>query len=125
MDSKTPKTLEEALNQLSPEHRKQINERTDELIAEIMSLQDLRKVREQTQEHVAEVLGITQENVSRIEKRRDLLVSTLRRQVEALGGQLSLIAKFPDRPPVKLAGIADLDDGGPAVNDETCSTGTG
>lgn len=75
-----------------------------------MSLRDLRKVREQTQEHVAEMLGITQENVSRIEKRRDLLVSTLRRQVEALGGRLSLIAKFPDRPSVELTGIADSDD---------------
>ena len=110
MGSKTSKTLEEVLNQLPPERRRQIDERTDELIAEIMSLRDLRKVREQTQEHVAEMLGITQENVSRIEKRRDLLVSTLRRQVEALGGRLSLIAKFPDRPSVELTGIADSDD---------------
>ncbi|MDE0153190.1 MAG: XRE family transcriptional regulator [Gammaproteobacteria bacterium] len=110
MDRKTSKTLEEVLNQLSPEQRKKIDERTDELIAEIMSLRDLRKVREKTQEHVAEVLEITQENVSRIERRRDLLVSTLRRHVEALGGRLSLIAKFPDRPPVELTGIADSDD---------------
>lgn len=113
MDNKTSKTREEALNQFSLGRRKQVDERTDELIAEIMSLRDLRKVREQTQEHVAEILGITQENVSRIEKRRDLLVSTLRRQIEALGGRLSLIAKFPDRPSVELTGIADPDDNGP------------
>lgn len=111
MDRKTSKALEEALNQLPPEHRRKIDERTDELIAEIMSLRDLRKLREQTQEHVAEVLEITQENVSRIERRRDLLVSTLRRHVEALGGRLSLVAKFPDRPPVELTGIAEPDDG--------------
>lgn len=98
------------LSQLPPERRREIDERTGELIAEIMSLRDLRKVREQTQEHVAEVLEITQENVSRIERRRDLLVSTLRRHVEALGGRLSLVAKFPDRPPVELAGIAEPDD---------------
>ena len=110
MGSKTSKTLKEVLNQLPPERRRKIDERTDELIAEIMSLQDLRKVREQTQEHVAEMLGISQENVSRIEKRRDLLVSTLRRQIEVLGGRLSLIVKFPDRPSVELTGIADSDD---------------
>lgn len=115
MGRKTSKTLEEVLNQLPPERRKKIDERTDELIAEIMSLQELRKVREQTQEHIAETLGITQENVSRIEKRRDLLVSTLRRQVEALGGRLSLIAKFPDRPSVELTGIADSDEGEPST----------
>ena len=80
-----------------------------------MSLRDLRKVREQTQAHIAEVLGMTQENISCIEKRNDLLISTLRRHVEALGGQLSLIARFPDRPPVELTGIADLDDGSSAA----------
>ena len=115
MGRKTSKTLEEVLNQLPPEHRKKIDERTNELIAEIMSLRELRKVREQTQEHIAETLGITQENVSRIEKRRDLLVSTLRRQVEALGGRLSLIARFPDRPSVELTGIADSDEGEPST----------
>ncbi len=115
MGRKTSKTLEEVLNQLPPERRKKIDERTDELIAEIMSLQELRKVREQTQEHIAETLGITQENVSRIEKRRDLLVSTLRRQVEALGGRLSLIARFPDHPSVELTGIADSDEGEPST----------
>lgn len=115
MGRKTLTTLQEVLNQLPPERRKKIDERTDELIAEIMSLRELRKVREQTQEHIAETLGITQENVSRIEKRRDLLVSTLRRQVEALGGRLSLIARFPDRPSVELTGIADSDEGEPST----------
>lgn len=109
------KNLKDVMDQLPPERRKKIDERTDELIAEIMSLRDLRKVREQTQAHIAEVLGMTQENISCIEKRNDLLISTLRRHVEALGGRLSLIAKFPDRPPVELTGIADLDDGSSAA----------
>ena len=47
--------------------------------------------------------------VSRLEQRSDLLLSTLRKTVEAMGGNLSLIAKFPDRPPVELAGLADHD----------------
>ncbi len=88
--------------------------RTDGLIAEIMSLQELRKLRQQTQVQLAEILGITQENISRIETRQDLLVSTLRRQVEALGGRLSLIAKFPDHPSVELIVPADPDDKSPA-----------
>lgn len=102
-------TFKEVMNQLPPERRKKIEERTEELITEIMSLRDLRKAREQTQVCIAEELGITQESVSRIEKRSDLLISTLKRHIEALGGQLSLVVKFPDRPPVELTGIADLD----------------
>ena len=45
--------------------------------------------------------------MSRLEQRSDLLLSTLRGTVEAMGGRLSLIATFPDRPPVELSGIAD------------------
>ena len=103
------KASKRATDALPTERRREVDEQTEELIAEIMSLRDLRKVREQTQVRVAKELGITQESVSRIEKRRDLLISTLRRHVEALGGQLRLIAKFPDRSPVELTGIADLD----------------
>ena len=59
---------------------------------------ELRKARQ---------LGISQDRVSRLEQRSDLLLSTLRGTVEAMGGRLSLIATFPDRPPVELSGIAD------------------
>jgi hypothetical protein len=48
-----------------------------------------------------------QDGVSRLEKRSDLLLSTLRKTVEALGGRLSLVAEFPDRGPVVLPGITD------------------
>ena len=60
-----------------------------------------------TQARMAEQLGITQDGVSRLEKRSDLLLSTLRKTVEAMGGSLSLIAEFPDRAPVVLTGIAE------------------
>ena len=50
--------------------------------------------------------------MSRIEKRADLLISTLASYVEAMGGKLRLVAKFPDRPPVVITGIAALDDDG-------------
>ena len=80
-----------------------------ELIAEEMTLQELRKARQLTQVNVARKLGISQDGVSRLEQRSDLLLSTLRKTVEAMGGNLSLVAKFPDRPPVELAGLADHD----------------
>jgi hypothetical protein len=61
---------------------------------------------------MAKKLGITQDSVSRLEKRSDLLPSTLRKTVEAMSGNLSLVAEFPDREPVILSGIAE-DDPGP------------
>lgn len=104
------RTLTERMDKLPPSRRKKIEERARALIAEEMSLRDLRKARKQTQVRVAEKLGINQENVSRLEKRSDLLISTLSDYVEAMGGKLSLVAEFPDRPPVALTGIAALDD---------------
>lgn len=55
---------------------------------------------------MAKTLGVTQDSVSRLEKRSDLLLSTLRKTVEAMGGNLSLVAEFPDRAPVVLSGFA-------------------
>ena len=92
---------------LDPETRRRVEERAAELIAEEMTLRELRKARQLTQARVAAELGISQDGVSRLEQRSDLLLSTLRKTVEAMGGSLSLIAKFPDRPPVELAGIAE------------------
>ena len=82
--------------------------RADELLAEEMSLKDLRKARQMTQERMAELLGIGQEGISRLEQRSDLLISTLRNYVAQMGGQLELVARFPDRPPVRLQDLAEL-----------------
>ena len=102
-------TLKGRMDKLPTVRRKKVEERAKALIAEEMSLQDLRKARKRTQVRVAKELRINQENVSRIEKRSDLLISTLRGYVEAMGGKLSLVAEFPDRPPIALSGIAALD----------------
>ena len=98
--------VEDLIAELDPERRRQIEERAAELIAEEMTLRELRKARQLTQASVARELGIGQDGISRLEQRSDLLLSTLRRTVEAMGGSLSLIARFPDRPPVELSGIA-------------------
>ena len=58
---------------------------------------------------MAEVLGIGQDSVSRLEQRSDLLISTLRGYVEAMGGRLSLIAEFPNQDPVVLVGLAAIE----------------
>ena len=78
-----------------------------EFIAEEMTLRELRRASQLTQVRVARELGVSLGAVSRMEQRSDLLLSTLRRTVEAMGGSLSLIARFPDRPPVELSGIAE------------------
>ena len=102
-----PVNVEKKIKKLSPTRRKKVELRAAELIAEEMTLRDLRKARELTQARMAEQLGITQDGVSRLEKRSDLLLSTLRKTVEAMGGSLSLVAEFPDRAPVILTGIAE------------------
>ena len=103
-------TLTDKMNSLPEARRERIEKRAQTLIAEEMSLRDLRKALRRTQSRVASDLGINQENVFRIKRRTDLLISTLRGYVEALGGSLRLVAEFPDRPPVTLTGIGALAD---------------
>ncbi len=102
------KILEQKLASVSPARRKKIEARTAALIAEEQSLRDLRHALDLTQVKMAEELGIGQEGVSRLEKRSDLLISTLRGYVEAMGGKLRLVAEFPNRPPVLLSGLTTV-----------------
>ncbi|MCY4590075.1 MAG: helix-turn-helix transcriptional regulator [Alphaproteobacteria bacterium] len=99
--------VEDVIAGLDPAERRKVEALAEEFISEEMTLRELRKARHLTQVSVARELGVSQDAVSRMEQRSDLLLSTLRRTVEAMGGSLSLIATFPDRPPVELAGIAE------------------
>src|SRR5829696_5231976 len=99
--------VNDKIRKLTPARRKRVEARASELIAEEMTLRELRTARKLTQVRMARTLGITQDSVSRLEKRSDLLLSTLRKTVEAMGGNLSLVAEFPDRPPIVLSGIAE------------------
>lgn len=103
------KTLDQKIKELSPARRKKIKQRAAQLIAEEMSLRELRRAHKLTQESIAQTLGIGQDQVSRLEQRSDLLMSTLRGYVEAMGGRLTLVAEFPHHKPVALSGIAALD----------------
>ncbi len=103
------KNVNDIIRTLSTAQRKKVEARTAELIAEEMTLQELRRARKLTQVSVAKALGITQDSVSRLEKRSDILLSTLRKTVQVMGGNLSLVAEFPDRAPVVLSGIAEAE----------------
>jgi DNA-binding XRE family transcriptional regulator len=94
---------------LPASRRRKIEKRANQLIAEEMTLQELRRARELTQVRMAKSLGVAQKQISEIEKRTDMHISTLRRSIEAMGGKLSLVAEFPDRDPVVLTGISALD----------------
>jgi transcriptional regulator with XRE-family HTH domain len=100
-------SLEEMLATESEEFRQSVKQRTAELIAEEMSLREMRRLRKVTQARLSKKLKIGQEGVSRIEKRTDLYLSTLRSYVEGLGGKLSLTVEFPDRAPVVLSGFGE------------------
>ena len=108
--------VDEIIRKLHPTQRRKVEARAAQLIAEELTLRELRHARKLTQVRLAKALGITQDSVSRLEKRSDLLLSTLRKTVEAMGGNLSLIAEFPDRAPVVLSGIADGEPGTKPAN---------
>jgi transcriptional regulator with XRE-family HTH domain len=102
------RTVNEKLNELPKPRREKIERRAAELIVEEYSLRDLRRALGRTQTKIASTLKVGQDTVARYEQRSDMLLSTLRRYVEAAGGALSLVADFPNRPSVRLKGIGDI-----------------
>lgn len=79
----------------SPERVAAVEERTREMLRE-MAISELRQARNITQEALAESLGTSQASVSKLERRNDMYISSLRRMVEAMGGRLEITACFPD-----------------------------
>ena len=102
-----PVNVNDKIRALPTPQRKRVRARAAELMAEEMTLRELRKARKLTQVRIAKTLKINQDSVSRLEKRSDLLLSTLRKTVEAMGGTLSLVAQFPDRRPVVLSALGE------------------
>lgn len=102
------KTFEQFLRTLPKEEQTAIEQETERLIVEEMTLQELRQARHRSQEVVGEILHINQAAVSKIERRADMYVSTLRAFIQAMGGDLEIIARFPDRPPVRINQFEEL-----------------
>ncbi len=101
--------LEDFIAKLPPEEQRLIAERTAEVIAEEATLRRLREARRKSQTEVAARLKTTQAAISRLEKRADVYVSTLRKYVEAVGGKLEIVATFPDAPPVRVTQFAEAE----------------
>ena len=97
------KTLAEIDATFTPAQRAAIKRRVKQLAQEELSLADLRKAYRITQVELAKKLGVRQATVSQVENSTDLYLSTLRKHIEAMGGELALTAKFPNRPPVEVA----------------------
>ena len=102
------KTLNKKLDELPAARHERILAEADRLHVEYLTLQELRKAMKLTQEQLAEMLKIRQATIAQTEKRSDLMLSTLRSYVEAMGGKLCLTVEFPDRAPVSLVGFGDL-----------------
>jgi transcriptional regulator with XRE-family HTH domain len=102
------KTLNDKLTRLPPTRRRRIEAQAELMIAEEMTLRDLRQALQLTQRDLAATLQIGQDGVSRLEQRSDLLLSTLQQYVAALGGELALVAQFPDRKPVVLQSLGEM-----------------
>jgi len=97
---------------MSPEAQAEVHERTQKMIAE-MPLQELRKARELSQQSIAEKLNMKQAAVSKMERRTDMYISTLRSYIEAMGGSLEIVAHFPEGDvPLKL--LSDVENNPPA-----------
>jgi DNA-binding XRE family transcriptional regulator len=98
------RTLEQVTQSLSPELQQQIETGTKDLILEIETLR-LKQLRERwgiSQQELAKILNVSQPAISKLEDRPDVMLSTLRQYVESLGGNLEILATFPDRPAVRL-----------------------
>ena len=90
------KSFKKLRDKMSPNARERVEQRVRDTLLE-MSLQDLRqKVSGKTQVELAELLDVTQGAISQLEGRHDVLVSKLAKYVRALGGDLELVARFPD-----------------------------
>jgi DNA-binding XRE family transcriptional regulator len=100
--------IDDFFQTLTPAEQAAAKARGAELIAEERTLRSLRQAHDLTQERMAELLGVKQENVSRMERRADLLLSTMASYVEAMGGKLKLVAEFPGQAPVVIKALADV-----------------
>ena len=92
---------------LPPEASAEAEAITDALDRDL-SLADLRRARAMTQDQLASDLQIGQASIAKLERRTDMSLSTLRRFVEAMGGELDITARFPDQPPVRLRGLGEI-----------------
>lgn len=103
--AKSFKRLEE---KMSPASRARAKAKAEKLLEE-MPLYELRNARQLTQEKLAKELHVKQSAVSKLERRADMYVSTLREFVRAMGGELEITARFPEGA-VRINQFEDVED---------------
>ncbi|WP_286975135.1 XRE family transcriptional regulator [Pseudomonas sp.] len=92
---------------MSPESQARVEAKAQILLAE-MPLNELRQARGLSQKVLAEVMHVQQPSIAKMEKRTDMYISTLRSHIEAMGGQLEVVARFPDGS-VKITNFSDIE----------------
>ena len=100
------KKFSELVAKMSPERRARIDAEVKKTLAE-MPLQELRNARGLSQKMLAEALHIQQPAIAKLEKRTDMYISTLRSHIRAMGGELEIVARFPDGD-VKISNFSQI-----------------
>jgi len=101
------KKFSELRTRMSPEAQARVEAKAQAMLAE-MPLNELRQARGLSQKMLAEVLHVQQPSIAKLEKRTDMYLSTLRSHIEAMGGELEVVARFPDGA-VKISNFSDLE----------------
>lgn len=107
------KNFSELRARMSPDAQGRADVAAQTMLAE-MPLHELRQARGLSQRQLAQTLHVQQPSIAKMEKRTDMYISTLRSHIEAMGGELEVVAKFPEGA-VKIKNFDDLGDGAAAV----------
>ena len=102
------KKFSELRSRMSPQSRARAEAQAQAMLAE-MPLNELRQARGLSQKMLADVLNVQQPSIAKMEKRTDMYLSTLRSHIEAMGGQLEVVARFPDGA-VRITNFSELGD---------------
>lgn len=89
------KPFNELLKEMSPERQEEIEDRARTILIR-MALQELRQTRHLTQQELADILNVNQAALSKMESQTDMRISTLRKLLRAMGGDLKIVAEFPE-----------------------------
>lgn len=100
------KKFAELRAQMTPQAQESALSSARTMLAE-MPLNELRQARGLSQKMLAEVLHVQQPSIAKMEKRTDMYLSTLRSHIEAMGGELDVVARFPDGA-VRISNFSDL-----------------
>ena len=103
------KKFRDLVGKLTPAERAHVDAKKAEMLAE-MRLYDLRRARSMSQATVAQTMGVPQSAISKIERRTDAYIGTIRRYLEAMGGTLRIVAEFPDGEVVEINQFGEIPD---------------